>query len=161
MPLAGDWDGDGIDTIGVFDPAGMAFFLKNTFTKGGADIAFNFGVAGQGAIPVVGDWNGDGIDTVGLFIPGTKTFQLRNSNSNGGADVQFVYNVTSGGGFLKPVAGDWDGDGIDTIGLMVRAIIGTSTSFALRNSNSTGLPDVVVALGSISDLPIAGNYDGR
>ena len=161
IPLAGDWDGDGTDTIGVFDPNGMGFFLKNSFAKGNADILFNFGVAGQGAIPVVGDWNGDGIDTIGLFIPGTKTFQLRNSNSSGAADLQFVYNVTSGGGFFKPVAGDWDGDGIDTIGLMVRNIVGTGTSFALRNSNSSGAVDVVVALGSISDLPIAGNYDGR
>ncbi|MBK6315436.1 MAG: hypothetical protein IPF53_14360 [Blastocatellia bacterium] len=145
----------------MFDSVNMAFFLKNSFTKGGADIAFNFGTAGQGAIPVVGDWNGDGIDTIGLFIPGTKTFQLRNSNSNGGADLQFVYNITGGSGFFKPVAGDWDGDGVDTIGLMVRNIIGTGTTFALRNSNSSGPANVAVALGSISDLPVAGNFDGR
>ena len=161
VPLAGDWDGDGIDTIGVFDPVNMAFFMKNSFTKGGADIAFNFGAAGQGAIPIVGDWNGDGIDTIGLFIPGTKTFQLRNSNSNGGADLQFNFSVASGGGFIKPVAGDWNGDGIDTIGIMVRNIIGTGTTFALRNTNSGGAADVTVGLGSISDLPVTGNFDGR
>ncbi|MCC6742944.1 MAG: hypothetical protein IT175_03695, partial [Acidobacteria bacterium] len=139
----------------------MAFFLKNSFTKGNADIALNFGAAGQGAVPVAGDWNGDGIDTIGLFIPGTKTFQLRNSNTNGGADLTFVYSAFGGGGFLKPVTGDWNGDGVDTVGLMVRAFIGTSTRFSLRNSNSTGPESVSVSLGTISDLPVIGNFDGR
>lgn len=161
IPIAGDWDGDGIDTIGVFDPASMAFFLKNSFTKGGADIAFNFGVAGQGAIPIAGDWNGDGIDTIGLYIPSTKTYQLRNSNSNGAADLQFVFNVTSGGGYFRPVAGDWDGDGVDTIGVVVRGFIGTATRFALRNSNSSGPDDISVSFGTTGDLPVVGNFDGR
>ncbi len=161
IPIAGDWDGDGTDTIGVFDPVNMAFFLKNSFTKGNADIALNFGAAGQGAVPVAGDWNGDGIDTIGLFIPGTKTFQLRNSNTNGGADLTFVYSAFGGGGFLKPVTGDWNGDGVDTVGLMVRAFIGTSTRFSLRNSNSAGPENLSVALGTISDLPVIGNFDGR
>jgi len=34
-------------------------------------------------------------------------------------------------------------------------------TFALRNANSAGAEDVSVALGTISDLPVTGNFDGR
>jgi hypothetical protein len=58
MPLAGDWDGDGVDTIGLYNPAGAAFFLRNSNTAGVADVTFTYGPAGSGFMAIVGDWNG-------------------------------------------------------------------------------------------------------
>jgi hypothetical protein len=52
--LAGDWNGDGIDTVAVFRNG--AFFLRNSNTSGVSDIAFALGIAGD--IPLVGDWDG-------------------------------------------------------------------------------------------------------
>lgn len=55
------------------------------------------------------------------------------------------------------MAGDWDGDGIDTIGVF-RPSTG---EFLLRNSNSAGLPDIVFIPEFTGDFPVAGNWDGR
>jgi len=52
------------------------------------------------------------------------------------------------------VAGDWNGDGIDTIGIYRDGV------FYLSNSNSTGFADIVFVLGNSGDFPIAGNWDG-
>ena len=53
-----------------------------------------------------------------------------------------------------PVIGDWNNDGIDTIGVYRNA------QFLLRNSNTIGFADIVFALGNPGDMPIAGNWDG-
>jgi hypothetical protein len=52
------------------------------------------------------------------------------------------------------LAGDWDGDGIDSIGIYRNGL------FYLRNSNTQGFADMVFALGNNGDVPIAGDWDG-
>ena len=74
IPIAGDWDGNGTDTIGLYDPATSTFYLRNTNGTGVADVTFNYGVGGAGWIPIAGDWNGDGKDTIGLYDPATSMF---------------------------------------------------------------------------------------
>ena len=61
-PVAGDWDRDGADTIGVFE-LGL-WSLRNSNTAGGPELQFYYGAPGH--IPVTGDWNGDGVDTIGV-----------------------------------------------------------------------------------------------
>ena len=56
--IAGDWNGDGKDTTGVFRPSNGALYLKNTNATGFADIQINYGLPGDR--PVTGDWDGDG-----------------------------------------------------------------------------------------------------
>ncbi|HKG22922.1 MAG TPA: hypothetical protein VKC34_13565, partial [Blastocatellia bacterium] len=82
-PVSGDWNGDGIDTIGVYRDG--TFLLRDTNTNGFADTAIAFGSPGDQ--PIVGDWNGDGIDTIGVYRNGT--FFLRNSNTTGAPDLTF------------------------------------------------------------------------
>ena len=93
--------------VGVFRNG--AFYLRNSNTVGGADLAFGYGLPTD--IPVIGDWNGDGIDTVGIYRNGA--FYLRNSNTVGVADLAFGYGLPTD----IPVIGDWNGDGIDTVGV--------------------------------------------
>ena len=81
--IAGDWNGDGMDTTGVFRPSNGALYLKNTNATGFADIQINYGLPGDK--PVTGDWDDDGIDTIGIYRNGT--FYLRNSNTIGFADL--------------------------------------------------------------------------
>jgi len=52
------------------------------------------------------------------------------------------------------IAGDWDGDGIDTIGVY------RNGRFLLRNSNDPGFAEIVFSLGNPGDMPIAGDWDG-
>jgi hypothetical protein len=59
--VKGDWNGDGVDTVALYNPATSFFYLKNTHASGVAnDLKFSFGPAGAGWVPISGDWNGDG-----------------------------------------------------------------------------------------------------
>jgi hypothetical protein len=100
VAIAGDWNGNGVDTTGVFRPSNGIIFLKNSNSTGFADIALNYGVPGDR--PVVGDWNGDGIDTIGIYR--NARFYLRNSNTNGFANIILDLGNTGD----MPIAGDWD-----------------------------------------------------
>jgi ELWxxDGT repeat protein len=115
LPIAGDWDGDGVDTVGLYDPATSLFYLSNSNVSGYADLVIGFGPGGGHTRPVAGDWNGDGIDTIGIYDELSSTFYLRNENTTGVADLCFGYGAP-GAGWL-PTAGDWDSDGFDGVAL--------------------------------------------
>jgi len=85
----------------VFRPSNGIIFLKNTNQTGYADIALNYGLAGDQ--PVVGDWDGNGTDTIGVYR--NARFLLRNSNTIGFADI--VFGLGNPGDM--PIAGDWNG----------------------------------------------------
>ena len=80
--------------------------------------------------------SGPGSTTPGLYNPNTTPggFFLRNSNSTGVADISF--NYAAGAGWI-PISGDWNGDGIDTVGFYDQA----GGIFYLKNSNSAGPAD--------------------
>ena len=151
IPVVGDWDGDGVDTIGVYRPSHGAWYLRNSNTPGSPAIAVSYG--GSGDIPVVGDWDGDGVDTIGVYRPSEGAWYLRNSNTPGSPDVAISYGTA---GSDMPVVGDWDGDGVDTIGVF-RPSHG---AWYLRNSNTPGSPDVAVSYGASGDIPVVGDWDG-
>jgi hypothetical protein len=172
VPVMGDWDGDGTDTVGVVRLTGSGgtfqwtWFLRNANSGGTATVpAFVFGdvrfvaVDQLGTIPVVGDWDGDGDDTVGVVqydgdLDGPIRWQLRNDNSAGPPQLAFVYSR----GRDVPVTGDWDGDGDDTVG-----VVRGPNSWLLRNSNTGGLANLSFAYGSGSllELPVVGDWDGN
>jgi subtilisin family serine protease len=154
--VAGDWDGDGTATIGLYNATSGTFFLRNSNSAGPANLSFTFGPAGNNWTPIAGDWDGDGDATLGLYNASTGTFYLRNSNSQGPTDLTFRFGGIDTN--LMPVAGDWNGDGTTTIGLYSR----TNGGFWLRNSNSFGAPEVsfVYGPGGTAWLPIAGDWNG-
>jgi hypothetical protein len=59
-PLVGDWDQDGLDTIGIGDPVNERYFLKNSLAGGTADASGTGGLASLGAKD--GPWVWDGLD---------------------------------------------------------------------------------------------------
>ncbi|MBC8002384.1 MAG: SBBP repeat-containing protein, partial [Opitutaceae bacterium] len=159
-PIAGDWDGDGVTTVGAFKNG--VFQLTNTFTPTPADvITINFGQAGD--IPVAGDWDGDGVDTIGLFRPAAPhqaaQFLLRLQNNTSTLPRnQVVFNF--GGFFDFPVVGDWDGDGSDSVGVFHGGVAGLPGEFRLVNENSASATIFTVSFGVSSDIPVAGDWDG-
>ena len=142
IPLTGDWNGDGTDTIGV--QRGPFFLLRNSNTNGVADIGFQYGDDGDAA--VVGDWNGDGTDTIGI-VRG-NVWYLRNSNTSGTADLVVTYGDPGD----RHVVGDWNRDGTDTI-----AIVRGGTWY-VRNSNTSGVADNVFLYGDARDLHLVGHW---
>lgn len=143
--ISGDWDGDGIDTVGIYRDG--VFHLKNSNTSGVADISFAFGA--PGSQPVAGDWNGDGVDTVGTF--NNDTFSLRDTNSSGAPDYVYTLGVAGDVG----MAGDWDGDGVDTAGVFRPS----NGLIFLKNSNTTGFAEIVIVFGMANDRPVAGDWN--
>lgn len=150
IPVAGDFDGDGEDTVGLFDPRTAEFKLADHNQNGEPATVFVFG--SSGSLPVAGDFDGDGVDTVGVYDPATQIFQLRQSNTPGPADVTFAYGAP--GDFV--FTGDFDGDGVDTIG----AYRGSTQQVMLRNSLTTGPADVTFLLGPATSFPVAGDFYG-
>lgn len=151
MPVVGDWDGDGIVTIGAYDQATRTFYLRNSNTPGVANITIQFGPTGS--VPVVGDWDGNGITTIGVYDPSNQTFYLRNSNTGGFADQVVRYGPAG----AIPVVGDWDGNVTTTLGVYDPA----TRTFYLRNSNTAGVADITVAYGPTGSVPVVGDWDGN
>lgn len=143
-PLSCDWNGDGIDTPGVFRSG--TWFLTDTPGSNAVDVSFAFGQAGDQ--PVCGDWDGDGTDTPGVYRNGVV--YLRNSNTTGRADGAFAFG--SRGDVL--LAGDWNGDRYDTVGVWRQGV------FYLADSNLRPVADHVVRYGGTADAPVTGDWNG-
>ncbi|NNF09672.1 MAG: hypothetical protein HKN74_05240 [Acidimicrobiia bacterium] len=111
LPMACDWDGDGISTPGLYRSSSGYLYLRQSNTFGVADISIYYGIPED--LPVCGDWDGDGVETIGIYRPSQSTFYLRNSNTFGFADITFPFGAEGD----IPLAGDWNGDGIDTPGV--------------------------------------------
>ncbi len=147
IPLVGDWDCDGDDTVGMFRPGNGFVYLRNSNDIGPADITFWYGIGGD--IPIAGDWDGDGCDSIGIYRNGRV--YLRNTLDTGIADLSFFYGLATD----TPFAGDWDGDGIDTVGLYRQ-----STGYVfLRNSLSAGFAHVEFFFGNPGDRVVASDWN--
>lgn len=135
-PFAGDWDGNGVDTPGLYRRSDGRVYLRNSNTTGVADVDFFFGIPFD--LPVPGDFNGDGRDTVSLYRPSEQKFYIINAlGSDGGGLGAAEYSFQYGAPGDQPLAGDFDGNGVDSAGIY------RSGTFYLRNSNSGGVADVV------------------
>ncbi len=155
VPFMGDWNCDGVSTPGLYRRSDGFVYLRNTNTTGIADITFLFGNPDD--LPIVGDFNGDGCDTVSLYRPSEARFYVINELGEDGGGLGFAeYSFLFGNPGDVPFAGDWDGDGIDTMGLR-RPSDGV---VYMRNSNSTGIADINFLYGDPGDIPFAGDWDG-
>jgi SpoIID/LytB domain protein len=151
-PFAGDWDCDGVTSLGLYRVSAGYLFLRNTNTQGIADIEIYYGIPGDR--PLAGDWDGDACDTIGIYRPSEARFYLRNTNVQGVADVSFVFGIPGD----QPLAGDWDGDGISTVGVYRPS----TRVLYLTNSPAGGVADFSYAYDSAQalDRVIVGDWDG-
>jgi hypothetical protein len=151
--LFGDWDGDGLYGIGLYERETGSFVLCDSM--GSLKYRFRFGPAGMDWIPLAGDWNGDGRHTVGLYDPVQGVFYLSNGSSDSEV-VSFQFGPANAGWI--PLAGDWDGDGLFSIGLYNPV----NGSFYLRNRLEGGGADMVLQFGPENSgmTPLAGDWDG-
>lgn len=178
LPLIGDWKKTGKDDIGIYQQSSPTF-ISNTFFLHGInrteyandnqDIHL-----GPGAViwdPVVGDWDGDGASNVGVYDPNTGHFFLKTSFTRfgiaeiGGASpgqITFYPDgaKTDGSRTLIPIGGDWDGDGIATVGLLDPK---TSTFFLLNHNVDSPRADVTIQFGpaGLNWMPVVGNWSGQ
>ena len=150
LPLMCDWDGDGIDTPGLYRSETGQLFLRNTNSQGVADIEIFYGEPQD--LPVCGDWDGSGTETIGIYRPSQGRFFLRNANSQGTADFDFWFGIPGD----VPFSGDWNRDGIDTVGLHR-----PTTGFVyITNANATIQAELEAFYGIPGDRFVVGDWDG-
>lgn len=108
--IAGDWNGDGVDTVGHYRPSNGYFILSDqlseVFTGLPPTTNYNFTFGGVGDRPLVGDWDGDGKESIGTYRPSNRTFYMRNALSSGAANATITFGNTGD----LPITGDWNCD---------------------------------------------------
>ncbi|MBG0828704.1 VCBS repeat-containing protein [Planomonospora sp. ID67723] len=150
IPIRGDWDGDGKDTVSAYDPTSGRFYISNNPASGQHEYAFMYG--NPNAVPLVGDWDGDGKDNVGVRMG--ITFYLRTSPVTSGTET--TQSVAYGDGPMIPAVGDWDGDGKDT----VSAYDPRSGRFYISNNPASGQHEYAFMYGNPNAVPLVGDWDG-
>jgi hypothetical protein len=111
MPVTGDWNGDGTDTIGIF--FGGSWRLDSNGDGRWTETDEHFEYGGPGDLPVVGDFNKDGLDEIGVYRRGVWYIDQDHNRTLDPHDQVFEI----GDGNDLPVVGDWDGDGSDEPGV--------------------------------------------
>ncbi len=153
IPMMGDWNCNGTDTPGLYRQSDGYVYLRNSNSQGIADIKFFFGNPGD--IAIAGDFNGDGCDTVSIYRPSETRFYIINklgSMDAGLGAAEFSYLFGNPGD--KPFVGDFNGNGIDTIGLHRE-----STGLVYyRNTHTMGVADATFFFGNPDDRIIAGRW---
>jgi hypothetical protein len=142
--LAGDWDGDGVDTAARWTD--REWVLRATHAETSHATRFSFGSLTDR--PVTGDWDGNDVTDVGVFRNGT--WFLRMSPTPGPAQLTFSYGTTGD----VPVTGDWDGDGGTDIGLV------RGNTWLLRMSATPGSAQASFSYGRSTDVPVTGDWNG-
>ena len=165
VPITGDWNGDGVDHIGVFrNVNGIGEFILDTNGNGvidSGDTAFYFGL-GTDRI-VIGDWNGDGRDKVGVFRDnGSRRVGEFSLDTNGNhqfdsSDSVFLFGLATD----KIVIGDWNGDGRDKVGVFRNNGSGVGLfSLDTNGNHQFDSSDSVFLFGLASDTMFVGDWNG-
>jgi hypothetical protein len=155
FPIYGDWNCNGEETPGMYRQSDGFVYLRDSNTQGIGDRRFFFGNPGD--IPLAGDFNGDGCDTVSIYRAPEQRFYIINElgkDEGGLGEAEFSYVFGDPGD--KPFVGDFDGDGIETVGLHRE-----STGLVyFRNTHTQGNADDQFIFGDPGDRLVAGDWTG-
>ncbi len=111
-PVTGDWNGDGIDQIGVFRQGKWLMDADGDGRWSESDRRADFGTVGDQ--PIVGDFNGDEIDEIGVVRGDQWIIDTDGDRRITGNDL--IIDVPRDSESSQPVVGDWNGDGKDEPG---------------------------------------------
>jgi len=158
IPVIGDWNGDGIDEIGLHRNRN---FLVDYNGNGrwdriaGGDMVYAFGAIGD--TPIVGDWNGDGKDDVGVYRELNQKFYLDSNGSGWWDSGDTAYRFSSA--VERPIIGDWNGDGKDDIGAYAGGSFYLDFNANGRWDDEAG-GDLAYDFGTLGDAPLIGRWAG-
>jgi len=154
LPVVADWNGDGVDTLGIYRNSTGFFFLSDSNVSPTVSYTVLFGNPGD--TPFAGKWTADMSGSgVGVYRNSNGILYQRKSLTSGFDDFFAVFGNPSDQGF----AGDWDGNGFDSIGIFRI----TNGIWYLTNNNSPSgitFSDINFFWDIGFDKPIAGDWDG-
>jgi len=172
-PLAINIDGEG-DKPALFrttpegDTTNSQFIVRESNLQGflGTEVFPNYANPERGDLGFLGDWNADGFDEPGVIFSeeGTTKVQLC-LNSKCQTDENKYHTIDLTPIFqpdpvpqlsdLRIISGDWNGDGIESIGVYHK----TTSTFYLKNSHNKGPAELTFQYGQPGDLPLIGDFD--
>lgn len=127
VPVAGDWDGDGVDTVKMFHR--LSWRLES-LERGKIEVIKDPHPCPWD--PMVGDWDGDGLDTVAVYD--RRDGSLHRIEEGPGRIEGYVPDLNA----AYPLAGDWDGDRVDTIATVRNASPETESAWAILSGDWDG-----------------------
>jgi len=154
IPVTGDWNGDGLDEVGVFRQGQWYFDIDGSGTWDSNQDAFRLNFGASTDIPVTGDWDGDGRTEIGTYRQGTWFIDF---NGNGrwddiaGGDRLYTFGASTD----IPVTVDWNNDGTTEIAVY-RPAFG---AWFLDNGSGqweVGVDQVITNFGGSTDKPVTG-----
>jgi hypothetical protein len=154
LPVVGDWDANGFDTIGVYRSSEGRFLLSDSNTIPAVSYDFTFGNPGD--TPLAGKW--DALTTgsgVGVYRGSNGITYLKRAKVTGFDDYYMVFGNPGDAG----VSGDWNGDGFDNIGSYRPA----TTQWFMSNTNGNGITnsDLDFVWGTGGYPLVVGDWDGN
>lgn len=143
--LAGDWNGDGKDTVAT--RRGNTVWFRDSLTGGGTNRVITYGRSTDEV--VVGDWNGDGRDTLG--VRRGSTFILADTLAS---EAPVAHSFSWGRSTDQVVVGDWNGDGKDSFALR------RGVTVYINNGLVNQPPAATFTFGKSGDTAISGDWNG-
>ena len=159
VPLVGNFNGTGRDTIAVYDSSNWYIDLNGDGAWNAGDRAvYNWG--DSGAVPVVGDWNGSETTKIGVYANGLWFLDYNGSWAWDYGDRQIGFGYA--GCPCTPVVADWNGDGRAKVGLFVDD--GYSRFWYLDYDGdghwNSAAGDRQFAWGPPNSIPVTGDWNG-
>jgi hypothetical protein len=113
LPVAADWDGDGLLEPGVYRPSSNRWLIDLNL-DGRPSLVFQLPGMQPGDLPVAGHWNGGLKAGPGFYRPADGSWHLFDSP---GSPAEALPAIHFGSPGAVPLAGDWNGEGRSTPGL--------------------------------------------
>ncbi len=154
LPVAGDWNGDGIDTVGVYRSSTGFFFLSDSNVV--PSVAYTVLLGNPADTPFAGKWRADMAgDGIGVFRPSNGILYQKRQLTSGFSDYFAVFGNPGDIGF----AGDWDANGLDSIGVYRPS---NTTWYMTNNSEPSGITfgDISFVWDIGGNVPVVGDWNG-
>lgn len=105
-----------------------------------------------------------GDSNINAFTPGVynnkgRNHELHLTNKNRSGSANRIFRYGNNRAHHTVVAGDWDGNGTSTVGVVGNS--GNNLRWYLRNSNSGGGANYTFNYGRVGDIPVVGDWDGN
>ena len=195
IPVVGDWNGDGHDSVGVYVDGQWYLDRNGDGTWDEDDLWAELGKPSDQ--PVAGDWDGDGKDDIGIFGPqwagdklavavepglpsdlnpntflnvsrpknippeyneanvAVRVMKHRNAGEVRIDLIDHVFEYGQEGD--KAVTGDWNGDGVDKIGVFRDGVWYVD----VNGNGAWDDGDVMIeGFGNAASIPVIGDWNG-